>query len=145
MTGFFEHASAAQFRHFPAHAPAHAVLNDAYLAQFFGAAGMVDVDHVTDVFHMSKLQLSETLGLAFTTLSKKDRVTSPKAQVRMREMLEILARIQDWAGSEAQAIAWYRAQPIPALDGRTAEALVKSGDAGAVRDYLDHMALGGFA
>jgi hypothetical protein len=42
-------------------------------------------------------------------------------------------------------MAWYRSQPIPALDGRTSEALVKSGQAGAVRDYLDHMALGGFA
>ena len=60
-------------------------------------------------------------------------------------MIEILARVQDWAGSDAQAMAWYRSQPIPALDGRTAEALVKSGEAAAVRDYLDVMALGGFA
>jgi hypothetical protein len=42
-------------------------------------------------------------------------------------------------------MAWYRSQPIPALDGRTPEALVKGGQAGAVRDYLDHIALGGFA
>jgi len=141
MTVFSEHASALQFRHFSDH-PA---VNGAYLAQFFGTTGKVDIDQVTDAFHMSRLQLSETLGLAFTTLSKKDRAASPKAQTRMREMLEILARVQNWAGSEAQAIAWYRSQPIPALDDRTAEALVKSGDAGAVRDYLDHMALGGFA
>ena len=64
---------------------------------------------------------------------------------RVREMLEIVARIKGWAGGEAQAMAWYRSQPIPALDGRTAEALVKAGEAGAVRDYLDHLALGGFA
>ena len=35
--------------------------------------------------------------------------------------------------------------PIPALDGRTPEALVKAGRASAVREYLDHLALGGFA
>jgi uncharacterized protein (DUF2384 family) len=70
---------------------------------------------------------------------------APKAQGRMTEMLEIIARIKNWAGGDAQAMAWYRSQPIPALDGRTAESLVKSGDAAAVRDYLDHMALGGFA
>jgi hypothetical protein len=42
-------------------------------------------------------------------------------------------------------MAWYRAQPIPAFGGRTAEALVKEGKAAAVRDYLDHVAVGGFA
>lgn len=36
-------------------------------------------------------------------------------------------------------------EPIRALDGRTPEALVKSGKVGSVRDYLDHVALGGFA
>jgi hypothetical protein len=47
--------------------------------------------------------------------------------------------------SKEQAMAWYRAQPIPAFGGRTAEALVKEGKASAVRDYLDHVAVGGFA
>lgn len=60
-------------------------------------------------------------------------------------MLEIISRVRDWAGGEAQAMAWYRSQPIPALDGRTPEALVKDGRAHAVREYLDHVALGGFA
>jgi hypothetical protein len=60
-------------------------------------------------------------------------------------MLEIICRVRVWSGGDTQAMAWYRSQPIPALDGRTAESLVKSGQAGAVRDYLDHMALGGFA
>ena len=38
-----------------------------------------------------------------------------------------------------------RAEPIPAFGGRTAEALVKSGHAAAVRDYIDHLATGGYA
>ena len=42
-------------------------------------------------------------------------------------------------------MAWYRAEPIPAFGGRTAESLVKDGKAAAVRDYLDGVALGGFA
>src|SRR5690606_37763451 len=37
------------------------------------------------------------------------------------------------------------AEPIPAFGGRTAETLVKSGKATAVRDYLDHLATGGYA
>ena len=116
-----------------------------YLDAYFTKAGYVDIARMADIFRMSKPQLAETVGLPLTTLTKNDRFNAPKAQARMTEMLEIIARIKDWAGSEAQAMAWYRAQPIPALDGRTAESLVKSGDAGVVRDYLDHMALGGFA
>jgi hypothetical protein len=60
-------------------------------------------------------------------------------------MLEIVGRVSAWAGGKEQAMAWYRAQPIPAFGDRTAEALVKSGQAGALRDYLDHFAMGGFA
>jgi uncharacterized protein (DUF2384 family) len=116
-----------------------------YLAGYFNKAGQVDIARLADIFRMSKPQLAETAGLPVATVIKTDRMKAPKAQGRMTEMLEIIARIKDWAGSEAQAMAWYRSQPIPALDGRTAEALVKSGDAGAVRDYLDHMALGGYA
>jgi hypothetical protein len=41
-------------------------------------------------------------------------------------------------------MAWYRAQPLATFGGRTAESLVKSGEATAPRDYLDHMALGGY-
>ena len=63
----------------------------------------------------------------------------------MREMLEIVGRLSAWAGGKEQAMAWYRAQPIPAFGDRTAESLVKCGQAGAVRDYLDHMAMGRFA
>jgi hypothetical protein len=63
----------------------------------------------------------------------------------LREIIEVLRLIENWAGGEAQALAWYRSQPIPALDGRTAEALVQNGEAAAVRNYLDHLALGGFA
>ena len=60
-------------------------------------------------------------------------------------MLEIISRVTQWAGGKEQAMAWYRAQPIAAFGGRTAEALVKDDKAGAVRDYLDHLAVGGFA
>lgn len=117
----------------------------AYLGRYFTKGGLVNIERMMDIFHMSKAQLAETAGLPLTTVTKKDRIKSAKAQGRMTEMLEIIARVQDWAGGDAQAMAWYRAQPIPALDGRTAEALVKSGDAASVREYLDHMALGGFA
>lgn len=107
--------------------------------------GPLDIDRVAEALSLTKGQLAETAGLALASISKADRRNAPRTQARLREMLEILARIREWAGGEAQALSWYRSQPIPALDGRTAEALVKSGEAAAVRDYLDHLALGGFA
>jgi hypothetical protein len=58
---------------------------------------------------------------------------------------EIINRISDWAGGKDRARTWYRSQPIAAFGGRTAESLVKSGQASALRDYFDHIATGGFA
>lgn len=125
--------------------PPEGTLATTFLGGFLDTGGLVDVDRLAAALRLTRAQLAETIGLAATSISKADRRRAPKAQNRMREMLEILARVQDWAGGETQALAWYRAQPIPALDGRTPEALVKSGEAAAVRDYLDHLALGGFA
>ncbi len=107
--------------------------------------GALKVDDVAEAFSMSKAQLAETAGLAREVFQKASRRDSPKAQTRVREMVEIISLVQAWAGGPAQAMAWYRAEPIPAFGGRTAEALVKSGQAGAVRDYIDHLATGGYA
>ena len=107
--------------------------------------GTVNLDDVAEVFRMSKAQLADTAGLAREVFQKASRRDGPKAQSRVREMLEIINLVQGWAGGAAQAMAWYRAEPIPAFGGRTAEALVKSGNATAVRDYVDHLATGGYA
>lgn len=107
--------------------------------------GGVDVDRVAEAFRISKVQLAQTIGLGIASVTKADRRVAPKVQARVTEMLEIISRVLDWAGDEAQAMAWYRSQPLPALDRRTPEALVKAGKATAVCKYLDHFALGGFA
>lgn len=112
---------------------------------FFDAKGHVSVDRVAERFGMSKMQLAETIGLKRETVYRTERLEAPKTQARATEMLEIIGRIVDWAGGEKQAMAWYRAEPLPAFGGRTAESLVKEGKAVAVRDYLDHVATGGFA
>lgn len=115
------------------------------VAAFMDRSGAIAVEQVADSFGMSKSQLAATAGLGREALSRLKRNQAIKVQSRLREMLEIISRVTDWAGGKDQAMAWYRAQPIPAFGDRTAEALVKDGKAGAVRDYLDHLALGGFA
>ena len=112
---------------------------------YMDSTGKIAAERVADGFGMSKTQLAQTAGLARETLYRSTRIGAPKAQGRLREMLEIISRVSEWAGGKDQAMAWYRAQPLPAFGGRTAEALVKDGKAAAVREYLDHMALGGFA
>jgi DNA-binding XRE family transcriptional regulator len=115
------------------------------LTFFLDPKGYIVVDRVIERFGMSKQQFAETIGVKPETVYRASRVSAPKTQARATEMLEIVARIADWAGGERQAMAWYRAEPIPAFGERTAEALVKAGKAAAVRDYLDHVATGGFA
>lgn len=115
------------------------------MADVLRRPGAMDLDGLTSLFGMTQGQIAETAGLARETLQKVERRNAPKTQSRLREMLEILRRIEDWAGGPAQAMAWYRAEPIPAFGQRTAESLVKAGQAAAVRDYLDHVASGGYA
>ena len=115
------------------------------MASVMDVGGALNVEEVAEAFNMSKAQLAETAGLAREVFQKASRRESPKAQSRVREMVEIISLVQVWAGGPAQAMAWYRAEPIPAFGGRTAEALVKSGQATAVRDYVDHLATGGYA
>ena len=115
------------------------------LAMFLEPNGILSIDRVADRFGLSKLQLAETIGISKETFYRSARLKAPKTQARAAEMLEIVGRIADWAGGEKQALAWYRAEPLPAFGGRTAESLVKEGRAAAVRDYLDHVATGGFA
>lgn len=88
-------------------------------------------------------QLADTDDLAREILQIASRGDGSKAPSRVREMLEIINLVQSLAGGAAQAVAWYRAEPIAAFDGRTAEALVESGNASAVRAYVDHLATGG--
>jgi uncharacterized protein (DUF2384 family) len=115
------------------------------VTRFIDDRGTVVMDDVADWFGMSKGQLATTVGVRPETFQRVKRVAAPKTQSRVKEMLEIIGRIADWAGGKDQAMAWYRAEPIPAFGGRTAESLVKEGKAAAVRDYLDHVAVGGFA
>lgn len=119
--------------------------NPFLIAALLNPSGAVAIDKVADIFGMSKMQLAETVGLGPQALYKTDRARASKTQFRVKEMLEIVSLVSDWAGGTQQAMAWYRAQRIAAFGGRTAESLVKDGKASVVRDYLDQIVLGGFA
>ena len=102
-------------------------------------------DELSAALGISKRELAEAAGLPSGNLNRQARANAAHTQNRLRQTSEILHRISPWAGGLKQAFAWYRSEPLPEFGGRTAESLVKSGKANAVRDYLDHVALGGFA
>jgi hypothetical protein len=114
-------------------------------AGFADAGGRFDQEILAARFGVTQRDIAETAGLSASSTYRKSRMGSASAQARLMEMSEILRRVTDWAGGGRQAFAWYRAEPIPAFGNRTAEGIVKGGQATALRDYLDHLALGGFA
>src|SRR5262249_25848793 len=116
-----------------------------FVATLLDPAGILAADRVADAFKLTKFQLADILGLSRETLYKSSRANAPKTQARLRDMVEIIGLIEGWAGGKLQAMAWYRAQALPEFGGRTAESLVKDGHASALRDYIDHLAMGGFA
>src|SRR5262245_21625074 len=97
------------------------------LKYFLLRTSPIPLADVAASFGMSKGQLAETAGFKPETFQRTERAAAPKTQARIREMLEIVGRVADWAGGKEQAMAWYRAEPLPAFGGRTAEALVKEG------------------
>src|SRR5689334_2153951 len=67
------------------------------LAKYMDKGGIVDVSRMASGLFISRDQLAKTAGLPTTTVAKRERSLAAKPQHRLREMLEILARIEDWA------------------------------------------------
>jgi hypothetical protein len=109
------------------------------------ADGLVDVDAVVAELGITKASLATSLGFAEETFQRFSRVNAPKTQERLREFLEIITRVEPWAGGVPQALGWYRGYSIAALGDQTAEALVKHDQAAVVRTYLDAYAAGAHA
>lgn len=109
------------------------------------AHGVVGTDRLVDRLGITKVQLAIACGLSRDAISKSARLHSPATQTRLRDVVEILNRVQGWAGSPMMALAWYRSQPLPGFGDRTAEDLVKEGRAEAVKRHLSRIAVGGYA
>ena len=62
---------------------------------------------------------------------------SDKTQRRLREMTEIVNKVEPRFGSALMAYAWYRSEPLPGFSGQTAMQLVRGGRADEVLDYID--------
>ena len=82
-------------------------------------------------------EVVRTVGLGRDAVMRQDRIASPKTQKRLREMVEILNRVEPRFGSALIAYAWYRSEPLAGFGGLTAMQIVRDGNAWDVLDYID--------
>jgi hypothetical protein len=106
--------------------------------------GLIETGRLSERLRVTKAELARAAGLSRDSVSKTARMKTAATQSRLRDMVEIIARVLPWAGTIPQAFAWYRAQPLPSFGDQTAEDLVKTGRAEDVKAYLSRIAVGGY-
>jgi hypothetical protein len=92
---------------------------------------------IAEAFRTTSEEVARTAGLGKDAVQRKDRIRSGKTQRRLREMVEIINKVEPRFGSALMAYAWYRSEPLPGFSGQTAMQLVRNGRAEDVLDYID--------
>lgn len=82
-------------------------------------------------------EVARSAGLGRDAVQRKDRIQSDKTQRRLREMIEIVNKLEPRFGSALIAFAWYRSEPLAGFSGQTAMQLVKAGRADEVLEFID--------
>lgn len=117
---------------------------ESFLQHGYQSNGLIAVDEVVGLLHITKTELAAAAGLPRDAVFKKARLKSIRTQRRLGEVVEIINRVLPWTGTVQAAFAWYRSQPLPSFGGQTAEDLVKAGHVEEVRSYLARIAVGGY-
>lgn len=92
---------------------------------------------IADVLRTTSEEIGRTAGLGKDAIQRKDRIRSDRTQRRLREMMEIVNKVEPRFGSALMAYAWYRSEPLSGFSGQTAMQLVRNGRADEVLDYID--------
>ena len=100
---------------------------------------------VAEALRTTRAEIASTLGLGKDAFTRASRVRARKTQIRLRQMLEILTRVEAATGSALAAYAWFRAEPLPGFGGATPDQLLREGKADQVHAYLDRIMAGGYA
>lgn len=82
-------------------------------------------------------EVARAAGLGRDAVQTRHGIRSERTERRLREMLEILNRLEARLGAPLPAYAWYRSAPLPGFDGWTAMQLVRAGRAGEVLESID--------
>lgn len=107
--------------------------------------GLFAPKKIADAFRTTSEEIARTAGLGKDAVQRRERVRSDKTQRRLREMVEIVNKVEPRFGSALMAYAWYRSEPLPGFSGRTAMQLVREGRADEVLDFIDAVDAGIYA
>ncbi len=99
---------------------------------------------IAAVLRTSTEEIATTVGLGKDALQRRTHINSHKTQRRLRDLVEVLNKVEPRLGSELMAYAWYRSEPLPGFDCRTAMQLVQEGKAQEVLEYIDAVDAGVF-
>lgn len=103
----------------------------------YADAGFFAPRKIADVLRTTSEEVARTAGLGRDAVQRQERSRSPKTQRRLREMVEVINKVEPRFGSELIAYAWYRSEPLPGFSGQTAMQLVREGRIDEVLDYVD--------
>ncbi len=73
------------------------------------------------------------------------RPGSAAVQKKLEPLARLLAQVEELTGDPDRAIVWFRHQPLPGHDGKTAQQLLEAGHADAVFAYLEELRNGAYA
>lgn len=99
--------------------------------------GMFAPRKIATAFRTTSEEVARTLGLGKDAIQRKDRIGSDRTQRRLREMVEIVNKVEPRFGSPLMAYAWYRSEPLAGFSGATAMRLVQDGRATDVMEFID--------
>ena len=100
---------------------------------------------IADELRTSRREIASTLGLSKDAFARTSRIRAPKSQARLRQLLEILNRIEPEMDSPIAAYAWFRSARLPGFGGATPAGLVRDGRGEHVHAHLDRVWAGGYA
>ena len=92
---------------------------------------------IARVLRTTSEDVARSVGLGRDAVQRKDRIASDRTQRRLREMVEVLNKVEPRFGSALLAYAWYRSEPLAGFSGQTAMHLVGEGRATDVLEYID--------
>lgn len=107
--------------------------------------GLLAPRKIAEALRTTSEEVARTAGLGRDAIQRKTRLRSDKTQRRLRQMVEIINKVEPRFGSALVAYAWYRSEPLSGFSGQTAQQLVRSGRADDVLDYVDAVDAGVFA
>ena len=103
----------------------------------YSSEGQFVPKKIADAFRTTSEEVGRTLGLGKDAIQRRDRLKSDKTQKRLREMIEIINKVEPRFGSPMMAYAWYRSEPLPGFGNMTAMHLVREGRSTDVLDFID--------